>query len=239
MSQKFQIQGMTCLGCADTIQTRLRKESAVISAEVSFENKELLLDSKVPVDDEYIDSIISNLGNYNVKNQNANLFSKFLSHLNSKKPILLALTIVLVSSLSLQTPFQNFDLDNWFITYMGLFFMLFSFLKLLNIKGFSITFSRYDLLGKNIPGFAVSYPFLELCLGVAFLTNSLLITANLATLIFMISQCIGVGNVLRKKEIIQCACLGSSINLPVSYLTLIENLVMVSMSSYMLFQLLS
>ena len=239
MSQKFQIQGMTCLGCADTIQTRLRKESNVIFAEVSFENKELLLDSKVPVDDEYIDSIISNLGNYNVKNQNANLFSKFLSHLNSKKPILLALTIVIVSSLSIQTPLRNFNLDNWFITYMGLFFMLFSFLKLLNIKGFSITFSRYDLLGKNIPGFAVSYPFLELCLGVAFLTNSLLITANLATLIFMISQCIGVGNVLRKKEIIQCACLGSSINLPVSYLTLIENLVMVSMSSYMLFKLLS
>ena len=46
MSQKFQIQGMTCLGCADTIQTRLRKESDVISAEVSFENKELLLDAK-------------------------------------------------------------------------------------------------------------------------------------------------------------------------------------------------
>ena len=239
MSQKFQIQGMTCLGCADTIQTRLRKESDVISAEVSFENKELLLDAKVPVDNEYIDSIISNLGNYNVKNQNANLLSKFLEHLSSKKPILLALTIVIVSSLSIQTPFQNFDLDNWFITYMGLFFMLFSFLKLLNIKGFSLTFSRYDLLGKNIPGFAISYPFLEFCLGVAFLTNSLLIAANLATLIFMISQSIGVGNVLRKKEIIQCACLGSSINLPVSYLTLIENLVMVSMSSYMLFKLLS
>ena len=239
MSQKFQIQGMTCLGCADTIQTRLRKESDVISAEVSFENEELLLDSKVPVDNEYIDSIISNLGNYNVKSQNANLLSKFLEHLSSKKPILLALTIVIVSSLSIQTPFQNFDLDNWFITYMGLFFMLFSFLKLLNIKGFSLTFSRYDLLGKNIPGFAISYPFLEFCLGVAFLTNSLLIAANLATLIFMISQSIGVGNVLRKKEIIQCACLGSSINLPVSYLTLIENLVMVSMSSYMLFKLLS
>ena len=239
MSQKFQIQGMTCLGCADTIQTRLRKESDVISAEVSFENKELLLDAKVPVDNEYIDSIISNLGNYNVKSQNANLLSKFLEHLSSKKPILLALTIVIVSSLSIQTPFQNFDLDNWFITYMGLFFMLFSFLKLLNIKGFSLTFSRYDLLGKNIPGFAISYPFLEFCLGVAFLTNSLLIAANLATLIFMISQSIGVGTVLRKKEIIQCACLGSSINLPVSYLTLIENLVMVSMSSYMLFKLLS
>ena len=191
------------------------------------------------LDNEYIDSIISNLGNYNVKRQNANLLSKFLEHLSSKKPILLALTIVIVSSLSIQTPFQNFDLDNWFITYMGLFFMLFSFLKLLNIKGFSLTFSRYDLLGKNIPGFSISYPFLEFCLGIAFLTNPLLIIANLATLIFMISQSIGVGNVLRKKEIIQCACLGSSINLPVSYLTFIENLVMVSMSSYMLFKLLS
>ena len=239
MSQIFQIQGMTCLGCADTIQTRLRKESEIISAEVSFENEELILESNIPVSGEYIDSIISNLGNYNIKNQNASMFSKFIAHLNSKKPVLLALTVVIVSSISLQTPFQDFDLDNWFITYMGLFFMLFSFLKLLNVRGFSVTFSRYDLLGRNVRGFAVSYPFLEFCLGIAFLTHSLLVIANIATLIFMISQCIGVTNVLRKREIIQCACLGTSINLPVSYLTLIENLVMVSMSSYMLFKLLS
>jgi len=85
----------------------------------------------------------------------------------------------------------------------------------------------------------VSYPFLELLLGVAFLTQTLLIASNIITLIFMISQSIGVINVLKNKQEIQCACLGSSINLPISNITLLENIVMISMAGYMTYQLMN
>ena len=123
------------------------------------------------------------------------------------------------------------------ISYMGIFLLIFSFLKLIDIKGFSITFSRYDMISKIIPGFAIIYPFLELVLALSFLSKSFLFIAYLLTLIFMTSQFIGVFISLQRKEIIRCACMGSSINLEISYLTLFENFIMIVMSFYMIIRL--
>ena len=239
MKAVFKINGMTCQGCADTIEKGLRGNSSINMAIVSLENNELTIESNQHLSSEQIDSILSSFGNYSVVKDNPSLFSKIISHLESKKPILLALLVVAVSSLSLQTAYGTFDLNNWFITYMGIFFIVFSFLKLLNVKGFSITFSRYDIFAKKVPGFAVAYPFIEFFLGVAFLTRTMLITSNIITLAVMISQSIGVLNILKGKKIIQCACMGSSIDISISYITLFENLVMIFMASYMIFQLMN
>ena len=236
MKAVFKINGMTCQGCADTIEKGLRGNSSINMAIVSLENNELTIESNQHLSSEQIDSILSSSGNYSVVKDNPSLFSKIISHLESKKPILLALLVVAVSSLSLQTAYGTFDLNNWFTTYMGIFFIVFSFLKLLNVKGFSITFSKYDIFAKRVPGFAVSYPFLEFLLGVSFLTQPILIVSNIITLIFMTSQSIGVMNVLKNKQIIQCACMGSSINLSISYITLLENIVMILMAGYMIYQ---
>ena len=233
----FKIAGMTCQGCANTIERGLENDPNVMTATVSLDDMELTTQSTRRLDDQYIDSIISTLGSYKVQNRKENLLSKISDHFNSKKPIVLGLLIVTISSLSLQTSHESFTLDNWFMSYMGVFFMLFSFLKLLNVQGFSTTFSRYDYLAKIVPGFAICYPFLELFLGIAFLTQTLLIVAGMITLIVMVSQSIGVANVLRTSQTIQCACLGTAISLPISYLTLFENLVMILMSAYMISKL--
>ena len=90
-----------------------------------------------------------------------------------------------------------------------------------------------DLISKNIPSFAMIYPFIELFLALAYLSESFLLISYSLTLIFMTSQSIGVFISLQKKEIIRCACMGSSINLDISSLTLIENLIMIFMASYM------
>jgi len=235
----FIVDGMTCEGCANKIQEGLSSHPDINTATVLLETNELTITSNQRFSSEQIDSILSGLGNYSVIKDQPSLLSKIISRLESRKPILLALLVVIISSLSLQTAYGTFDLNNWFTTYMGIFFIVFSFLKLLNVKGFSMTFSRYDIFAKKIPGFAVSYPFLELLLGVAFLTQTLLIASNIITLIFMISQSIGVINVLKNKQEIQCACLGSSINLPISNITLLENIVMISMAGYMTYQLMN
>ena len=230
---KFKIRGMTCQGCANTIQKGLNDHPNIVSAEVVLETSELTIGLNQEFNINQIDSILSTLGNYSIIINEPNILLKSISYLDSRRPILLALMIVTITSLSLQSAYGKFDWDNWFTTYMGIFFIVFSFLKLLNVKGFSITFLKYDILAKIIPGFAISYPFIELLLGVAYLTNTLLVAVNMFTLAFMISQSIGVIKVLQNKEEIQCACLGSSINLPITYITLIENLVMISMATYM------
>ena len=236
----FKITGMTCQGCADTIEKSFANNSKVLVSKVSFENNELTIESNETFTTEQIDQILSGMGNYSVKKKSTNgLFTITINYLSSKKPILLALMVVLVSSLSVEFGFERFDLNNWLTTYMGIFFILFSFLKLLNVKSFSISFSRYDILAKKIPGFSVTYPFIEFLLGIAFLTRTMLIFTNMITLVVMISQVIGVIKILKGKKIIQCACMGSSIDLSVSHITLFENLVMILMASYMIFQLIN
>ena len=227
---------MTCEGCANSIEKEFGSNSTIHTATVSLENKELTIESNQQFNSDQVDSILSSLGNYRVALGSPRLVSKIVSHFEPKKPVLLALVVVIVSSLSLQKSHGTFDLNNWFATYMGMFFVLFSFLKLLNVKGFSVTFSKYDILAKRMPGFATSYPFLEFLLGVAFLTGTVLVVSNIITLVVMLSQSIGVANVLKNNQTIQCACMGSSINLSVSYLTLLENIVMVLMSGYMTYQ---
>ena len=101
---------------------------------------------------------------------------------------------------SIQVSTDSFSIKNWMISYMGVFYLIFSFLKLIDVKGFSITFSKYDLISKNIPSFAMIYPFIELFLALAYLSESFLIISYSLTLIFMMSQSIGVFISLQKKR---------------------------------------
>ena len=232
----FKIHGMTCQGCADKIEGTFISNAKITSAKVSLDKNELTIDSFENFDSHQIESILSSIGNYGLIQDKSNAESKIIKYLRSNKPILLALLIVTILSLSLQVSYKTFDLNNWFLTYMGIFFVLFSFLKLFDVKTFSVTFTKYDILAKRIPKFSITYPFLEFLLGIAFLTQTILIFASIITLIVMTSQTIGVMRVLRKHQTIQCACLGSSISLPISHITFLENMVMILMSLYMIYQ---
>ncbi|MCB0321673.1 MAG: hypothetical protein KDD60_12165, partial [Bdellovibrionales bacterium] len=79
-----------------------------------------------------------------------------------------------------------------------------------------------------------AYPFIELVLGVSYLTGILLVPAYIATIILLGVGAIGVLKVLLNKNSIQCACLGTVLNLPMTKVTLIENTTMVVMAALML-----
>ena len=57
---------------------------------------------------------------------------------------------------------------------------------------------------------------------------------NIATLVVMGVSTLGVVRSLVKKQKIRCACLGTVFNLPMSVVTLVEDLLMVGMSTAML-----
>lgn len=231
---KYRVEGMTCQACADSIESTISTLNNVSYASVSLSDKELIIQSDQRLDLKHLNSAISTAGDYKILSNEPTLFSQVLNYFDTKKPILIALVLVSISSLSLQVPNGQFYIESWFTAYMGIFFLLFSFLKLLNVSGFSMTFKRYDVISKQFAPFATIYPFIELSLGLAFLTQSFLVFANIATILFMISQSVGVIQVMKNRENVQCACMGTAISLPISSLTLFENLVMVSMATYML-----
>jgi cation transport ATPase len=118
--------------------------------------------------------------------------------------------------------------------FMAGFFIVFSFFKLLDLKGFAESYAMYDLLAIKVPAYGYVYPFIELGLGVAFLTHTQPFYINIATIAVMGFSSIGVIRSVIDKKQIRCACLGSVFNLPMSTVTIVEDLLMVAMAGLMI-----
>ncbi len=131
-----------------------------------------------------------------------------------------------------QTPGRHWH--EWMSDFMAGFFLVFSFFKLLNLGGFVQAYRGYDLIAAKSAAYAWAYPFIELALGVAYLTRWQPQLTHWATLVVMLVSAAGVLNALRKRQLIECACLGTVFKLPMSKVTLIEDLSMAGMAALML-----
>ena len=123
---------------------------------------------------------------------------------------------------------------HWMASFMAAFFLTFSFFKLLDLHGFAEGYATYDVVAQRIPAYGLMYPFIELGLGIAYVLAPLSPITNAATFIVMAVSSIGVVQQVLKNSPFQCACLGTIFKLPLSRITLIEDLLMVAMSGLML-----
>jgi hypothetical protein len=117
---------------------------------------------------------------------------------------------------------------------MACFFLVFSFFKLLDLKGFASTYAMYDLLAMNLPAYGYIYPFIELGLGLSYLTGLNPFVTNWATIVVMGFSSLGVVQSVLNKQKIRCACLGAVFNLPMSTVTIVEDFLMIGMAGTML-----
>jgi hypothetical protein len=92
----------------------------------------------------------------------------------------------------------------------------------------------YDIVAKQWSGWGYIYAFIELALGIAFLTSYSPILTNSITFVVMSVSIIGVLQSVFNKRKIKCACLGDIFNLPMSTITIIEDALMIGMSGIML-----
>ncbi len=118
--------------------------------------------------------------------------------------------------------------------FMAGFFLVFSFFKLLDLRAFATAYSTYDVIARRWPRYGYAYPFIELALGVAYLVGFRPVLTNVVTLVVMAVSSIGVVRSLVQRKQIKCACLGTVFNLPMTYVTVVEDLLMVAMAAAML-----
>jgi len=118
--------------------------------------------------------------------------------------------------------------------FMAGFFLVFSFFKFLDLRGFAETYRTYDIVARTWPTWGVIYPFAELGLGLSYLADLNPTVTNLATLALMLTGALGVFRTLLKKKAIRCACLGTVLSLPMTKVTLVEDLGMAAMALLML-----
>ena len=137
------------------------------------------------------------------------------------------LSVLTIHRESLETNLMMHD-------FMAMFFMVFSFFKLLDLSGFKSMFKTYDPLAAAWPIYGWIYPFIELALGICYLIDFIPPSVLITTIMVLGITTVGVIRVLLKKQNIQCACLGSVLNLPMTEATFIENAVMLVMAVILL-----
>ena len=155
------------------------------------------------------------------------------SWLTTYKPILLIFGFVALGSAVASLGSENF-LMQFMRYFMAGFFLAFSFFKFLDLKGFANAYASYDILAKLWPSYGFIYPFFELGLGLLFLSGIYPIQTYIATIVLMGFSSIGVIRSVLNRNEIKCACLGTVFNLPMSSVTIIEDLLMVAMAIFML-----
>lgn len=129
------------------------------------------------------------------------------------------------------------DAWTWHIamySFMGFTLLFFGCFKIINLKRFADAYQIYDLLAQRSKFYAILYPFIEVALGLTYLFDWHLKITNLMTLTIMLISAAGVARALSKHQDIQCACMGTVFKLPMTYVTLLEDLLMAFMAFIML-----
>ena len=228
MKSNFQISGMTCNGCKSSVEEKLSSIDGVDDVQVDLNKGEAVIQSKKPISF----SLISNSlpPKYNITTIESSQDNEIInaSKLKQLKPLFIILAYISITSLLLN--FKNWNSTNAMLDFMGLFYIIFSFFKILDIKGFSISFRMYDPLAKKVPLYGIIYPFIEILLGIMFLTRIEIELAIILTIIVLGITTIGVTQALLNKKLISCACLGTTLKLPMTEATFIENALMIIMA---------
>jgi copper chaperone CopZ len=236
MIRTYTINGMTCEGCVAKVTYLLEQHSNISLAEIELKNNTatLTVEKEIAVDElrrlfEAHPKYTIAFSNSNEDKQNKRVFTTY-------KPLLLIFLFIAATTAIVSIDNGKIDVMLWMRYFMAGFFIVFSFFKFLNLTGFAESYAMYDILAKRVKIYGLVYPFIELILGAAYLTGFEPTITYIATICIMGFSSIGVIQSVLDKKKIRCACLGAVFNLPMSMVTIIENLIMVLMALIMLWK---
>lgn len=120
----------------------------------------------------------------------------------------------------------------WFI---AISMCILAVLKLRDVEGFSNMFLGYDLLARRYVPYAYIYPFAEALAGLLMLAGAMMwLAIPLSLFIGGIGAVSVIKAVYIDKRELRCACVGGDSNVPLGFLSLTENVMMVAMALWML-----
>ena len=237
MKSILQISGMTCEGCRLSVEDKLSTLNGVDNVHVDLTRGQAVIYSKNPVNLSLIkETLPPKYSLINVEDVNLDTHGDITikaSKIHQLKPLFIILGYIFIASILLN--YKNWNSSNAMLDFMGLFYIIFSFFKILDIKGFSLSFRMYDPLAKQAPIYGYIYPFIEVLLGMMFLIRFEVNIALILTVIVLGITTIGVTQTLINKRSIKCACLGTTLNLPMTEATFIENALMIIMAFSLIF----
>lgn len=244
MKKQYKVTGMTCNGCLNTVKNGLLALPEVSTVTIDLPTGETIVEQQTNIPLEILQVAT---GKYKIvpleptpvepiQKITDNSVEPDSSHFqwSTYQPLFLIVGYILLVSILVQYPFEQFSFMLLMRHFMAGFFLVFSFFKILNISGFVDSYQMYDVVAARWKGWGYVYPFVELTLGILYLVNVFPFYTNLATAIILGISSIGVIQSNLNKQKIKCACLGDVFNLPMSTITIIEDVAMVAMAIAMM-----
>ncbi len=136
--------------------------------------------------------------------------------------------------------YDGFPLLTWLKWFFATSMVVLAVQKLQDVGGFVNGFLGYDLLARRYVPYGYAYPFAELYTGIGMMaligTGSALIwlVAPVGIFIGLIGAISVIKAVYIDKRELKCACVGGDSNVPLGFISLTENLVMLGMGLWML-----
>ncbi len=229
MKKTYLIHNVTCAKCVASIEKIL---SPTIEAFTIVQSPGLLkLSGQSVVTPETINHLLQDT-KYRV--EEANKVDIVFSYLKLFRPLIIMISLVIAFA-AFHWWLYDYDYHVAMETFMAGYFLLFGALKVANWKNFVVSYSKYDLLAKEIPGFAWLYPALEVGIGFVYYAGVWLTPVNVVVALLMLLKAYSVNEKLRQGDTTKCACLGGFFNVPITRVTFFEDILMAVMAILMLF----
>lgn len=219
----FVISGMTCNGCRSKVEKALGMVAPDVV--VTLEPPQAVMSATLGVD--ALNDVLAKIGSYRATAGVAAV-GETTNLLRIYYPLFLVLGLIAIASLAA---------SDWMMAFMGGFYAVFGAFKLLDVPAFATAYARYDIIAQQFRPWGYIYPVLETGLGLAFLFQFQPVASTWVALVLSLIGAIGVVQATLSKKTIQCACLGTVFQLPMSVITVIENIGMAAMAAWMLWMM--
>jgi cation transport ATPase len=241
MKHIYTVVGMTCGGCQASVEKNLIEIEDVTNVFVDLKVGEAIITMNTHIATAVLQKALPEKFKISKKVEHKEVaiadtsfvsLEEKKSKLAKLKPLLIIIFYITTTSVLLN--YKEWFLGEFMLDFMGLFYIVFSFFKMLDLNGFKMSFGMYDPIAKKVPFYGKIYPFIETLLGLMFLMRFEIDIALIVTLIILGVTTIGVTRALLDRKSIRCACLGTALNLPMTEATFIENAIMIVMAVLML-----
>tara|TARA_B110000879_G_scaffold46779_1_gene65938 strand:- start:1296 stop:2027 length:732 start_codon:yes stop_codon:yes gene_type:complete len=241
MKHTYKIEGMTCNNCKASVEKYLNELPNISHVSIDLEKGEVEVTMEKHVASDALQNALPEkyiVSEMKIKEDSASNNSSRIPSDKTKLQQLKPLVLILfyITSAAVLLHYNDWSWNEFMLDFMGLFYIVFGFFKMLDLKGFTESFKMYDPLAKRLPIYGWIYPFIETALGVMFLMRFQVNIALIMTLVVLGITTLGVTKTLLDKKSIRCACLGTALKLPMTEATLIENTIMIAMAALMLFE---
>ncbi len=155
---------------------------------------------------------------------------KFYFKLRSFMPLIIIIMVIVALTIVKAAYTGLWMGPSMMIDFMAWWLLIFGGFKLIKLSVFAEAYGMYDIIAMRVRAYGFIYPFIEIALGLMFLFRFEINIALWTTLILMIINSIGAYRGIRDNKVLQCACLGTVFKLPMSYVSLGEDLLMAVMA---------